>query len=221
MSFLKSPGAVIVWNPFCISDITRYQTYIGMEGDAGKTVYLDYLQNQYKECFIAVNPYPSYRIPEYDILLKPEPSVCYYNGILWKSDEYSMFINYNGDVVLTRGWVPGEFLAPEESFREMEYWTLTRAHSGTVNEKSLIGKHYQDPAKNITVVKEFPRWVRRDDGVLHRHNIPCGYYDPRDGAEGTLRIGTPLEQVENSAKKYDGKEFPLIVYLGEAMTWKQ
>ena len=75
--------------------------------------------------------------------------------------------------------------------------------------------------KNITVIKEFPRWIRRNDGVLHRHNVPCGYYDPMDGAAGTLRIGTPLENVDYSNKKYDGKESPLIAYFGEAMTWKQ
>ena len=221
MSFLKSPGAVIVWNPFSVSNITRYQTYIGMEGDAGKNVYFDYLRDPYGECFIAVNPYPSYRIKEYDILLKPEPSVCYYNGIFWKSSDYCMFVNYNGNIVVAKDCVPGEFLDSKESFREMEYWDFGRANSETVNQKSFTGRHCKDPEKNITVVKEFPRWVRRNDGVLHRYNIPCGYYDPVDGADGTLRIGTELETVDSGNRKYDGKEIRLIAYLGEAMTWKQ
>ena len=220
MSFLRSPGAVVVWNPFSVNDIKRYQVYIGIEGDTGKNVYLDYLLGSYGECFMAANPYPSYRIQEYDILLKPFPSVCYYNGILWKDDEYCMFINYNGDIILTKNYAPGEFLDPAESFREMEYWDLGRA-GGAINQKTFTGKHFKDPEKNITVVKEFPRWVRRDDGEQPQNNAPCGYYDPVDGAEGTWRIGTPLENVLPGRKKYDGKEITLVTYLGEAMTWKQ
>ena len=220
MSFLRNPGVIVVWNPFSTDTIKRYQTYIGIGEDAGKTVYLDYSQDKYAECFLASSPYPSYRIQEYDILLKPEPSVCYSNGILWKSEEYFLFVNYNGDIVLTKHYIPGEFLDPAESFRDMEYWTLPFAYGGAVNEPSFTGRHYKDPAKNVTVVKEFPRWVRREDGVPHRHNAPCGYYDPFDGAEGTLRIGEPLEVVDGS-RKYDGKETVFTTYLGEVMTWRQ
>lgn len=220
MSFLKSAGTVVVWNPFDVSHVTHYQVYIGIEGDAGRNVYLDYLSDTYGECFIATNPYPSYRIQEHDILLKPEPSACYYNGILWKSDEYHMFINYNGDVVITKNYVPGEFLSPDETLRDMEHWFLTRA-GGAIHETTFTGRHYKDPEKNITVVKEFPRWVRRVDGIPHRYNAPCGYYDPSDGAEGTLLIGTPLEKELPGGKKYDGKEVTRTVYLGEVLTWKQ
>lgn len=223
MSFLKKVGVTTVCDPFNCANISRYVVYVGVTGDAGKCIYDDVVfSGVLGRSFIAANPYPSYRIQEYDILLKPKPSVCYCNGILWKSDEYYMFINYNGDVVITKNYVPGEFLSPDETLRDMEHWVLTRA-GGAIHETTFTGRHYKDPEKNITVVKEFPRWIRRDDGSTNNINMPYGYYDPVDGAEGVIRIGECVENDINGTpiKEWRGTTKITTTYLGDVLTWKQ
>lgn len=221
MSFIKNPGSTVVFNPFntVYYHARHYQTYIGLEKDQGCTVYFDYSLND-GECFIAECPYPSYRITEYNILLKPDPAVYYGSGMLWSGDGYYMFINHREELIITREVMPCEYLDPEDTFLEKEYWLLTQAWAGTLSERSFTGRHYKDEEKNITVVKEFPRWNRRHDGsgTWQRDNLPCGYYDPVDGAEGTLRIGTP--PAPNGPVKYNGKESTVIAYICEAMTWK-
>lgn len=221
MSFIKNPGSVVVSNPFNTTSYytNSYQTYIGIEKDKGLTVYLD-LSTSDGECFIAESPYPSYRIRELDILLKPNPASYYSSGMVWSYYGYYMFLNHAQELIITKDTVPGEWLDPDDTFAETEYWKLAQGWAGSLSEKSFTGQHYKDQEKNITVVKEFPRWIRRHDGsgTRHRDNLPCGYYDPVDGAEGTLLIGTPLDT--NHYIRYDGKESTVVAYVCEAMTWK-
>lgn len=221
MSFIKNPGSIVVLNPFYTDVFYHYQTYVGLDEDQGLNVYYNlHLHSGIDECFIATCPYPSYHIQEFDILLKPQPSFCYGCGILWQYGKYNMFVNYKQELIVTKDAPPDFFLEQDETLQEKDYWIMDhRAWAGTVDEETLICAHHKDPSENITVVKKFPRWVRRlsANETSHRLNQPCGYYDPVDGAEGVLRIGIPV----NTNKLYDGKESTVITYLGEAMTWKQ
>lgn len=226
MGYIKQPGTTVIVNPFYFSSVKHCYVYLYISNrdlvlkDSRYTIYADI---DGTDCFMASSPYPSYRIQEYDILLTPEPSTCYCNGILWKSDDYFMFIDCNGAVVITRGLVPGELLTPEESFREMEYWKSDQASIGLVNAKSLTGRHPKESAKNITVVKEFPRWVRRLDSnnTYNINNLPYGYYDPVDGADGVLRVGELLKNTEGSKEQWRGEKEAMLACLGEIMTWRQ
>lgn len=228
MSLIRHPGYHIVHNPF-YTDIGYDKRYIvytrameyseGFE-EKGYNVYQNStsLHNDTTDIFISKNPYPSYRIKEFDVLLTIVPSVFYNRGMVWSYYGYYMFVNYRQELIITKGCEPGAWLDPNDTFQEYEYWVLTQAWAGTLSEDSFTGRHFKDKEKDITVVKEFPRWIRRHDGsgTNHRDNMPCGYYDPVDGAEGTLLIGTPIET--GNYIKYDGKVSAVRCYMGELLT---
>lgn len=226
MSFLKNPGTVVLFDPFDITRRDHFLTYVETGVNDGLTVYYNVDQpNTAENCFIASVPYQSYRIMEHNVLLKPDPSACFGKGIVWSGSGYYMYMNHENVPVIT-GDPPGVFPNPEDfySIRDIhwqgqhpseDYWKLEGFLPGDI----LIGKHCSDGTRNITVKKEFPRWVRREGVADLLADLPCGYYDPVDGAKGTIRIGTPLENGSYTGE-FDKKETDSICYVCEAMTWK-
>lgn len=230
MSFIRNPGTVIVYNPFEVQEYwTSYRTYFGVEEDAGLTVFHRFDEKSVdsgRDCFIAESPYPSYRIVEKNILLKPDPSRTFSSGIVWYGDGHYMYVNYKGELIVSTKIPPGCFPDPDDVFPKHpnapwltpediigDYWVWTSPRD---DYSSVTMRHYLDESKNITLQKEFPRWLRRDH--QYARYLPCGYYDPVDGAEGTILIGTPT--ADGTSISFDRKASVTPCYVAEVLTWK-
>lgn len=242
MSFIRNPGTVIVYDPFRVQERwTSYRTYFGVEEDAGLTVFYRFSSYDYgasdenfvasgRYCFIAESPYPSYRIVEKNILLKPDPSRTFSSGIVWygggNGNSHYMYVNYRGELIVSTNISPGSFPAPDDVFPKHpnapwltpediigDYWVWSSPRD---DYSSVTLRHYLDESKNITLQKEFPRWLRRDH--QDARDLPCGYYDPVDGAEGTILIGTPT--VDGTSISFDRKASVAPCYMAEVLTWK-
>lgn len=230
MSFIRNPGTVIVYDPFQVQEYwTSYRTYFGVEEDAGLTVFHRFDEKSVasgRDCFIAESPYPSYRIVEKNILLKPDPSRTFSSGIVWYGEGHYMYVNYNGELIVSTDILPGCFPDPDDVFPKHpnapwltpediigDYWVWASPRD---DYSSVTMRHYLDESKNITLQKEFPRWLRRDH--QYAQYLPCGYYDPVDGAEGTILIGTPT--ADGTSISFDRKASVTPCYMAEVLTWK-